>query len=56
MIGKLVLQENTLHNKIFQKAVEVKTKTTEYQKKLLYQVNVTEFELIKNQCENNYEK
>ena len=30
MIGKLVLQENTLHNKIFQKAVELKTKTIEH--------------------------
>ena len=48
MIGKLVLSEGTLHNKIFKKAVEVRTKTTEYWKRLLYQVNVTEFELIRN--------
>ena len=47
MIGKLALSEGTLHNKIFKKAVEVKTKTMEYWKRLLFQVNVTEFELIK---------
>ena len=56
MIGKLALSEGTLHNKIFKKAVEMKTKTTEYWKRLLYQVHVTEFDLIQNQCENNYEK
>ena len=30
MIGKLALQENTLHNNIFRKAIEIGTKTTEY--------------------------
>ena len=56
MIGKLALQEGTLHNKIFWQAVNLGTKTTEYWKKLLYQVNVTEFEQIRNQCESNYTK
>ena len=56
MIGKLALQENTLHNKIFWKAVELKTKTIEYWKDLLYKVNVTNFEYIKDQCENDYTK
>ena len=48
MIGKLVLQENTLHNKIFQKAAELRTKTTEHWRQLLYEANVTDFEFIKN--------
>ena len=48
MIGKLVLQDNTLHNKIFLKAKELKTKTSEYWKQLLYEMNVTDFEFIKD--------
>ena len=36
MIGKTVLQEGTLHNKIFKEAVQVQTKTIKYWKKLLY--------------------
>ena len=30
MIGKIALQEDTLHHKIFQKAVECQTKTIKY--------------------------
>ena len=30
MIGKLALQENTFHNHIYRKAIEVNTKTIEY--------------------------
>ena len=56
MIGKLALQDNTLHNKIFWKAVELRTKTTEYWKELLYKANVTNFEYIKDQCGNDYAK
>ena len=56
MIGKLALQENTLHNSIFRKAIELNTKTTEYWKGLLYEMNVTDFDHIKEHCENNYTK
>ena len=56
MIGKLALQEGTLHNKIFWQAVNNETKTIKYWKKLLIEVNVTSFEQIKNQCENDYTK
>ena len=48
MIGKLALQENTLHNKIFKKAVEIGTKTTEYWKEKLYKANVTDFVHIRD--------
>ena len=55
-IGKLALQENTLHNKIFKKAVENATETTKYWKKLLLIVNVTDFNFIRDQCDNDYKK
>ena len=47
MIGKLTLQENTYHNKIFQKAIELNTNTIKHWKTLLYEVNITDFEYIK---------
>ena len=56
MIGKLVLQDHTLHNKILWKAVELQTETTNYWKQLLYKVNVTEFNLIGQHCDNDYHK
>ena len=56
MIGKLALQENTFHNIIFRKAIEVNTKTIEHWKQLLYEVNVTEFDHIKEHCDNDYRK
>ena len=55
MIGKLALQENTFHNSIYHKAIEVNTKTIEYWKSLLYEMNVTEFDHIKEHCD-NYQK
>ena len=56
MIGKLALQENTFHNCIYRKAIEVNTKTIEYWKSLLYEMNVTEFDHIKEHCNNDYTK
>ena len=56
MIGKLALQENTFHNCIFRKAIEINTKTIEYWKSLLYEMNVTDFNYIKDHCNNDYTK
>ena len=54
MIGKLTLQENIYHNKIFLKAIELNTPTIKYWRTLLYEINVTDFEYIKTQCDNDY--
>ena len=56
MIGKLALQENTFHNCIYRKAIEVNTKTIEYWKNLLFEMNITEFDHIKEHCDNDYTK
>ena len=56
MIGKIALQDNTLHNHIFRKAIELRTKTVEYWKELLYSMNVTDFEHIREHCGNSYTK
>ena len=56
MIGKLALQHNTMHNTIFQRAIEHNTPTIEYWKELLLTVNVTNFQSIPAQCENDYTK
>ena len=56
MIGKIALQNATLHNIIFRKAVEHRTPTIRYWKELLLRVNVTDFHHIPTQCENNYIK
>ena len=54
MIGKLTLQENTYHNKIFLKAFELNTPTIKHWRTLLYEINATDFEYIKIQCGNDY--
>ena len=56
MIGKVVLQEHTLHNIILWKAIEHNTPTIQYWRDLLLRVNVTDFQHIPTQCENDYDK
>ena len=49
LIGKVVTEEGTLHNKIFKIAKELKTNTIKYWEKVLWEFNGLSFEKIKEE-------